>query len=191
MIFVTSDFHFNHNKDFIYGKRGFENVDDMNQAIINAVNNTVGADDELYILGDLMLGNLNDGLNCMKQINCKNLYIVYGNHDTDTRKQAYWGLPQNIVEAGDALTRKYCGLHFYFSHYPTLTGNIQKESLSQMTLNIHGHTHQSNVFMDKDQFPFMFHAGVDSAPDFMPWSLDQIIYILAANYKEIQAKEKQ
>lgn len=191
MIFITSDFHFNHNKDFIYGKRGFENVDDMNQAIINAVNNTVGADDELYILGDLMLGNLNDGLNCMKQINCKNLYIVYGNHDTDIRKQAYWGLPQNIVEAGDALTRNYHGLHFYFSHYPALTGNIQKESLSQMTLNVHGHTHQSNVFMDKDQFPFMFHAGVDSAPDFMPWSLDQIVYILAANYKEIQAKEKQ
>lgn len=191
MIFVTSDFHFNHNKDFIYGKRGFENVDDMNQAIINAVNDTVGINDELYILGDLMLGNLNDGLNYMKQINCKNLYIVYGNHDTDTRRQAYWGLPQNIIEASDALTRKYRGLHFYFSHYPTLTGNIQKESLNQMTLNIHGHTHQQDVFMDKDQFPFMFHAGVDSAPDMKPWNLDDIIDILAANYKRVNVKEDQ
>lgn len=28
-IFITSDLHFNHNKDFIWKKRGFSNVNEM------------------------------------------------------------------------------------------------------------------------------------------------------------------
>lgn len=30
-IWVISDTHFNHNKDFIYQPRGFKNVQDMNE----------------------------------------------------------------------------------------------------------------------------------------------------------------
>jgi len=188
LIFVTSDFHFNHNKEFVYKKRGFETVEDMNEAIIDAVNSVVTYHDDLYILGDLMLGDNDKGLECLKRIKCNNLHIVYGNHDTDTRKALYQTLPQNIVEADHALVLKYDKLHYYFSHYPTLTGNISKEHLHQMTLNVHGHTHQDNVFLDKNKYPFMFHAGVDSAVNFRPWSLDEIGVLLAMNYLSLKER---
>jgi len=191
LIFVTSDFHFNHNKEFVYKKRGFETVEDMNEAIINAVNSVVMYHDDLYILGDLMLGDNDKGLECLKRIKCNNLHIVYGNHDTDTRKALYQTLPQNIVEAGHALVLKYNKFHYYFSHYPTLTSNVSKESLYQMTLNIHGHTHQDEVFLDKDKYPFMFHAGVDSAVDLKPWSLDEIGVLLTMNYHIYYGKKEE
>lgn len=33
-IWLTSDTHFNHDKDFIWKPRGFQNVQDMNEAIL-------------------------------------------------------------------------------------------------------------------------------------------------------------
>ena len=33
-IFITSDLHFNHDKDFIWKERGFSNVNEMNEAIV-------------------------------------------------------------------------------------------------------------------------------------------------------------
>ena len=34
MIYFTSDLHFNHNKDFIYQARGFENIEEHNKTIV-------------------------------------------------------------------------------------------------------------------------------------------------------------
>ena len=41
-IFIVSDLHLGHSKDFIYGARGFENVEDMNEAIIRKWNEESG-----------------------------------------------------------------------------------------------------------------------------------------------------
>ena len=58
------------------------------------------------------------------------------------------------------------------THFPCLTGNLEKEALTQMTLNLYGHTHQkTNFFEDR---PYMFHVGVDSN-NCAPISLDDII----------------
>ena len=38
-IFITSDLHFFHNQSFIYEPRGFDNVYDMNNAIVKNWNN--------------------------------------------------------------------------------------------------------------------------------------------------------
>lgn len=58
MIYLTSDLHFCHDKDFIYGARGFDSVDDMNAAIIENWNALINDDDEVYVLGDLMLKDI-------------------------------------------------------------------------------------------------------------------------------------
>ena len=34
-VWVTSDFHINHNREFIYKPRGFNNIGEMNEAIIS------------------------------------------------------------------------------------------------------------------------------------------------------------
>ena len=133
----------------------------MNQAIIEKHNSVVTSEDDVYVLGDLMLGGpdrMNEGLELIKQMNGK-LHIVRGNHDTERRWLAYPTLP-NVVEYKDAIYLKRGKYHFYLTHFPCLTGNLEKETLTQMTLNLYGHTHQkSNFFEDR---PYMYHVGVDS-----------------------------
>ena len=55
-IFIVSDLHLGHDKPFIYGARGFESVEEMNETIIRKWNEVVGEEDDVYILGDLVMG---------------------------------------------------------------------------------------------------------------------------------------
>ena len=144
MIWLTSDWHFGHDRQFIWKARGFSSIEEMNEYIISTHNSLVQSEDDVYVLGDLMLGNSSINIEYIKQLNGK-LHIVRGNHDTDTRWEMYSQLP-NVVEQSNAITFKYKQHHFYLSHYPTLTGNLEKESLTQMTLNLYGHTHQKEHF---------------------------------------------
>lgn len=178
-IWITSDWHFGHDREFIWKARDFASVEDMNEHIIAAHNTMVKPDDDVYVLGDLMLGDSTKGIECIKRMNGK-LHIVRGNHDTDNRWKMYSELP-NVVEMDNAIYFKYKKHHFYMSHFPSLTGNLEKESLTQMTLNLFGHTHQqTNFYMD---MPYLYHCGVDSHKCF-PVSLDDIIEEMHQKAKE-------
>lgn len=79
----TSDLHFDHNRiiQLAPKHRTFGTVDDMNTALINAINVTVPAEDVLYILGDVSFGKPSDALTYLDSINCHKVLIV-GNHDS-------------------------------------------------------------------------------------------------------------
>lgn len=142
MIFVTSDWHFSHDREFVYKPRGFNSVEEMNIALVERHNSIVTPEDDVYVLGDLCLGgtdSLERNKEFISSMNGK-LHIAFGNHCTDSRKKMYAELP-NVVETAWAIALKYRKYHFYMSHFPTLTGNLEKESLKQMTLNLYGHTH--------------------------------------------------
>lgn len=68
-IFLSSDYHLNHNKDFIYKARGFECVEDMNEEIVKRHNEVVRWDDDIYLLGDLMLMNDEEGIKYLRRLN--------------------------------------------------------------------------------------------------------------------------
>lgn len=55
-IWLSSDYHLNHDKEFIWKARGFKSVEEMNEAIITRNNELVSPEDTLIICGDLMLG---------------------------------------------------------------------------------------------------------------------------------------
>ena len=181
MIWITSDLHFNHNKEFIYKARGFENISQMNEAIIENINDRVNYEDDLWILGDLCLGtDIEGNKQLIERINCPNIRIIYGNHDTDTRKAMYdtcW----NVIGGHYAYQQKWNGYHFYLSHFPTITSNLEKESLRQCTCCLYGHTHQiSNFYLE---YPMIYHVGVDSH-NLYPVSINKIIYDMEAKAKE-------
>lgn len=157
-IWLTSDTHFCHDREFIYGTRGFPTVGDMNRAIVELWNEMVEPDDEVYHLGDVMLNDDAKGLKLLKSLNGK-IHIVIGNHDTDNRIKMY-GTCDNVVEVEPAIRLKYNGYHFFLTHYPCFTGNIKKESLKKCTCNFYGHTHQTSDFFE--DYPFMYHVGMDS-----------------------------
>lgn len=53
----------------------------MNFAILSSINSSVGEDDELWILGDFAFGDKSCIPLFRKAINCKNVHLIYGNHD--------------------------------------------------------------------------------------------------------------
>ena len=181
-IYVTSDLHFGHNREFIWKVRGFLSIEQMNIAYVDRWNAIVTDEDDVYILGDVMLGDKSN-IAYVKKLKGK-IHIVLGNHDTATREAMYRELP-NVVEVAEVGIRlKYKKYHFILTHYPTMTGNLEKESLKQMTLNLYGHTHQiSNFYND---MPFLYHVGVDSHNGY-PVLLDSIIEEMYAKVKECVA----
>lgn len=155
-IFLTSDFHFCHNRDFVYKKRGFDSVDEMNKAIIENFKEMVGTDDETYVLGDLILNDNEKGLECVRALNGK-LHIILGNHDTDERIRLYKKLP-NVVDVSFGARLKLGKKHFYLSHYPTLTANPGDRAV---TYNLCGHSHTTDRFVDFYKAP-IYHVEVDA-----------------------------
>jgi calcineurin-like phosphoesterase family protein len=188
-IFVTSDLHFNHNREFVWKVRGFNAIDEMNETIVKNWNATVGKDDHVYVLGDLCLGGgdlsvLAANKMLIESLNGK-LHIIRGNHDTESRVRMYETCANVVDDVKWADMLRYKGYHFYLSHFPTLTGNLEKETLKQCTCNLFGHTHQTtNFHLD---MPYLYHVGVDSHNCY-PVSLDNIIQEMKAKVKECLAE---
>lgn len=171
-IFFTSDTHFGHNRGFMYEPRGFHSIEEHDKEIIRKWNEVVSPEDTVYLLGDLMLNDNEHGMECLKRLN-GNIKIIWGNHDTDTRKALYETLP-NVEILGYATVVKIDKYHFYLCHYPTYTSNLENGApLSQHMINLYGHTHQhgSNFYHD---IPFMYHIGLDSHNNY-PVSFEQVI----------------
>ena len=145
MIYFTSDLHFGHDKDFIYKSRGFNSIEDHDNTIIENWNNIVTEDVDIYVVGDLMLGDKEYGLNCLKRLKGK-IHIVVGNHDTTNKIDLYSTKLNNVVEIKPIIILKYNKYKFYLSHYPTITSNLEKDSLKDCLINLYGHTHQTTKF---------------------------------------------
>lgn len=158
-VWFTSDWHFYHDREFLYKPRGFNSIYEMNDAIISRHNEVVQPEDDVYVLGDCILNDNDAGIRAIKQLKGQ-LHIVRGNHDTNTRMDLYdkcW----NIVEITEGQHFKWNGYHFYLNHYPTITSNLEKDSiLKHHLINLYGHTHQKTNFYN--EIPFMYHVGMDS-----------------------------
>lgn len=152
----------------------------MNAAIIKRWNSLVEPCDEVYVLGDLMLNNTEEGLEYFKLLNGFK-HIIIGNHDTDRRIELYKELPNTVVE-GFAARIKYYGYNFYLTHYPTLVSNFDcEEPLKKQLINLCGHSHTQHWDADIDK-GLIFHCELDTNNCY-PWHLAEIVSILR-DYKE-------
>lgn len=170
-IFIVSDLHLGHSKDFIYGARGFENVEDMNEAIIRRWNEVVDEEDDVYVLGDLVMGS-DANIKTLQRLKGR-LHIARGNHDTDNRWGLYQWLP-NAVEVENSFYLYYDGYKFYLTHYPTITTRADAgKPLKKCLVNLCGHTHTKDPFEDWG-IGMIYHCEVD-AHDCAPVRIEDII----------------
>src|SRR5262249_1688176 len=58
-----------------------ETIRRHDDALIDTINACVGADDVLWILGDFCWGQLHEATEYRKRIRCRNVHLVWGNHD--------------------------------------------------------------------------------------------------------------
>ena len=179
-IYFTSDLHFGHDREFIYTPRGFKTVWEMNDTILKNWNEIVNPEDDVYCLGDLMLGNNDVGMSYIKDLKGK-IHVVRGNHDTDVRMDLY-NKCYNIIEVTEGQFLKWNGFNFYLNHYPTFTSNLEKsDRLKEHIINLYGHTHQKENFYN--DIPFMYHVGLDSH-DCKPVLIENIITDINNKIKE-------
>ena len=181
MIFVTSDLHFCHDKAFLYEPRGFHSVREMNAAIVKNWNNVVNPEDDVYVLGDLMLNDNEEGARLLSMLH-GHLHIILGNHDTKARIELYKQSP-NVVEVCDAKRLDYLGYHFFLCHYPTLTSNHDSDKpLAARLISLCGHTHTPDRFCDWDK-GYIYHCELDAHNNY-PEMLENIIVDLQKKIQE-------
>lgn len=179
MDYCISDPHLNHDREFVYGPRGFKSINEMNEALVSNWNKTVTNEDVVYVFGDFFLGtDLEFVENTLNSLN-GSIILIRGNHDTDTKINIY-NKSKKIVDIKWADMIKYNKRKYFLSHFPTLTGNLEGDP-ERTIYNLFGHTHSKDKFYEDR--PYMYNVAAD-AHNCTPVSIEQI-------HKDIDDKIKE
>lgn len=158
----------------------------MNEAIIERWNSVVKPGDITYLLGDVMLGDNEAGIECLRQLNGQ-IFIIWGNHCTETRRNMLFmdeRTRHKMLGGWYAFVIKHGKQSIYLSHYPTLTANFDSgKHFSQNVINLHGHCHSRTPWIDPRN-PFMYDVGMD-AHNCTPVHIDEVISDIRQRWEEI------
>ena len=188
MIFFTADLHFGHENIIKYCNRPFKSAGEMDAVLIKNWNNTVGPDDEVYILGDLTMGSAEDAHRYLSCLQGKK-YFIRGNHDKFLDKfEPYmddfeWVKDYYVLRTGGFEWKKkyrvleYEGQRIVLFHYPIL----EWDCYFRGAIHLYGHIH--NNMMSEIRLPAhmgpAYNVGVD-LHNFHPVSLRDILRIATA-----------
>lgn len=181
-IWITSDYHVNHSNlcrgsskwEDKTGCRDFENPQEMEKVIVQKFNERVEPDDFVYNLGDIIFGDVNYLPTFLNKLLCKNIALIYGNHDHKIRKtvrlqKLFYGCYEDMwfeIGAGESC---------YLSHYPDYTSL----PLIVGTMHLFGHEHCNK---EDNKSEWMLDVGVDGSwyghEKFAPWSLDEVLNVM-------------
>ena len=151
-IFLISDMHLGHIgvTQFLnqYGNklRPWDNIDEMDEALISNWNKVVGPKDKVYNLGDVIINRKH--FHKLSRLNGEKV-LVKGNHDI-FRLEEYTPHFKDI--------RAYHVLdNIIMSHIP-----VHPDSKGRFKGNVHGHLHSNNVMIDKNRKdPYYFNVSVE------------------------------
>jgi calcineurin-like phosphoesterase family protein len=222
-IWLTSDTHYNHS-NYCLGVsnwdnkevscRKFQTLEEMNQLLVNNINQYVKENDTLYHLGDWSFGGIDNIWEFRKQINCKNIILVPGNHDHHVKNNkilpncswypnksfifnsmSYYQTGKNtsvdeyIVKAQDLF--KDVLPQCYKLQIDKSTNLIlshypieEWEDMDKGSIHCHGHSHHSK---DNTEISLKYRrmdVGIDWK-DFRPYHLDEILIL---KLKEIRKR---
>lgn len=177
MIFITSDLHLFHDREFIYKPRGFDSVKDMMNCYINEWKSKVTEDDDIYIVGDFCLGSGYGEIEKLLNSLPGRIHLLIGNHDTDAKVEFYKarGIDAKYVDVIIYKKRR-----FYLSHYPTHTSSLESDP-KNCVINLHGHIHTKEKFYE--DIPFMYNVSVDANNNHFV-TLDEVLKTFNKKVKE-------
>lgn len=182
MKFITSDSHYGHKNicraisnwsDKDITARDFENLEEMNDKIVFAINSVVGKDDILYHLGDWSFGGIDNVKIFRDRIICENIHLILGNHDEHIKKN-------RVLKDGTKLQDLFAsvqsdliinlgndGHQAVLYHYNIFSW----QDIHKGVFHLHGHYHNSLP----DKGIRCMDVGVDTRKDLMPYSEIEII----------------
>ena len=113
-VFVTSDLHLGHQRDFVWKARGFKDVAEHDNGVIDSINTRVRPADTLLFLGDFCLNTTAEKFNeYLSRIQCQNILALWGNHNNPQEKNIY---RKAMPEGVETYPFKYRNMTF-MGHY--------------------------------------------------------------------------
>lgn len=144
MRYYIADNHFWHGRmNKAMDKRGFRDVQDMNEYMIDRWNSRVRRNDEVVILGDLSIGKAEETNKILKQLKGK-LFMIEGNHDKFlSQKETDFARFQWIKPYKEI---KDNGRKIICCHYPIVcyNGQFRMKDGKPTTFMLHGHIHRTS-----------------------------------------------
>ena len=156
-VFFTSDTHFGDHRTLNIWKRRFASVARMDETMIARWNAVVGAEDEVWHLGDFAR-RAGDVAALLAQLNGTK-HLIRGNNDPPAATEA-----AGWASVADYREMEVDGTALVLCHYPFRSWNGQHKG----ALNLHGHSHGRLKPM-----PRQYDVGVD-VQDFAPVTLEQL-----------------
>jgi len=197
----VSDLHTNHDPNWeipIWKSRGYSSAKECSQHQIDKINERVGENDILWNLGDNFL-NSSDGevIEWYKKINCKNIYYLFGNHESvpyrlykNMIKEKY----NEDIEVYPFNGKTLPNVHFFGNHLEIYIGKKQvimnhfplriwhKDSRSAWMLS--GHSHLNDLGRRPES---AYQKGLDVGWDYKNdvWSFDEIEEVMSTKSVEV------
>ena len=144
MRYYISDLHFFHARLNVHmDKRGFPDVNAMNEYMIDQWNSRVRKKDEIVILGDLSFGTVEETNELLRRLKGKK-YLVLGNHDRYVDKKNF---NSSLLEwYGPYREMSDEGRNVILCHYPIICYNKQFRrdgNGNVKTYMLYGHVHDT------------------------------------------------
>ena len=152
----------------------------MNSTIVYNINATVGQDDILIHLGDWSFGGFESIKEFRDRIVCKNIYLLYGNHDhhIENNRQGIQGIFTNTsqyqmltVETDNGKAGKTVH-EFVLMHYPICSWH----NMNKGRFHLFGHVHLPS---DKKKMGGRsMDVGMDGN-DLTPYEMNDVVRMLS------------
>lgn len=147
--YYIGDCHFGHENgikyDYMnYGKY-FASIEEHDQLIIDNINKVVTPQDNLYFVGDVSWYPPVKTSELLEQINCKNRFLIKGNHDHWAKDGRCKKMFQAIY---DMKTIDDNGRRVFLCHFPVMMWPGQHSG----TINLYAHLHNTREEYDYQEF---------------------------------------
>lgn len=182
-LFLTSDHHFRHKGIIDFCSRPFENVDEMDKAMIDAWNKKVPPDADVIHHGDLCwTGNVDYIDELIHSLNGR-IHLILGNHcyqnklDRPVFKEMFERKGGSVSDILTTIIRQDNNRQLISCHYPLLFWPSR-------TIMTHGHIHSGKKSISSEVAPFNSYrhdVGVDNTDDYAPISYIELSDIIIEN----------
>ena len=190
---INSDFHYGHDRDFLYGPRGFSSGKEHSDWI-DAQIASLDPNDLLICLGDVGLGIGADAIiDFIERIPCETL-MVWGNHNSGIYQAYKNNLPvgfenyeiyplriaKNVTMMGESFLLDVDRDRFFCTHMAPLVFHDQNRG--RVCLCGHSHSNLKQINPDRDDCGKILDRGVENAKMFNGtafFEIDEAVSILA------------
>ena len=189
--FYTSDLHLGHANIIRFSGRPFGSIEEMNFELVRRWNETVGPEDEVWVLGDVAMGKLVESLELIAELR-GHLILVPGNHDRCwsqlPEKRRRRGQTEQYLDAGfESIVDEGPGADLYHqlgrhhvrvSHFPYVGDSQDLDRYTDVRPRdaglplLHGHVHEAWKVRGRQ-----INVGVD-VWDYAPVSEPRLIELL-------------